>query len=159
MNNTRPVQVPDNVEELLTPRIADEDNKTHIPQPSLDLGDLDFDKEGESYVKNSLNAMPEEIEKLRTKYYETLPAKLATARELARGIREPTKAELENPPPTEVELRAERSKKERRWRDDLEGWEIVKPSANPSWDERFRNVLRIFIDPQDESEVDHTNPS
>jgi len=159
MSNTRPVRIPDNVEELLTPTISDGD-KTHIPQPSLDLGDLDFDKEGESYVKSSLSAMPEEIEKLRTKYYETLPAKLATARELTRGIREPTKAELENPPPTEVELRAERSKKERRWRDDLEGWEIIKPSTNPLWDERFRNVLRIFIDPpQDESEVDHTKSS
>ncbi|KIM49393.1 hypothetical protein M413DRAFT_60557 [Hebeloma cylindrosporum] len=156
MGNTRPVRIPDNVEEILAPKITDEDQT----ETSLDLGDLDFGKEGESYVKKSLDAMPEEIEKLRTKYYESLPARLATARELARGIREPTKAELENPPPTEVELRAERSKKERRWRDDLEGWEIIKPSTNPLWDERFRNVLRIFTDPpQEENEVDHTKSS
>ena len=153
MSHTRPVRIPENIEEVLTP----DGDKTQISQLPLDLGDLDFDKEGESYVKNSLNAMPEEIENLRTKYYDTLPARLATARELARGIREPTKAELENPPPTEVELRAERSKKERRWRDDLEGWEIIKPTTNPLWDERFRNVLQIFTDPpQDESEVDYT---
>jgi len=157
MSHTRPIKIPDNVEELLTPPKGDE---TPTPQPSPDLGDLDFDKEGESYIKSSLNGMPEEIEKLRTKYYEALPAKLATARELARGIREPTKAELENPPPTEVELRAERSKKERRWRDDVEGWEIIKPSTNPLWDERFRNALRIFADPpQDENEADQTRSS
>jgi import inner membrane translocase subunit TIM54 len=157
MSHTRPIHIPDNVEELLT---SSKDDETQTPQPSPDLGDLDFDKEGESYVKTSLNSMPEEIETLRTKYYEALPAKLATARELARGIREPTKAELENPPPTEVELRAERSKKERRWRDDLEGWEIIKPSSNPLWDERLRNALRIFADPPlDEKEVDHTKSS
>jgi import inner membrane translocase subunit TIM54 len=109
--------------------------------------DLDFDKRVESFYKKSLSSIPADIEKAREKYYETLPARLVTARALARGEREPTKAERENPPPTEVELSAERMKKEQRWRHDLEGWEIVKPAQNTAWDDRFRGSLCIFTDP------------
>lgn len=116
--------------------------------------DLDFDKGAESYYKNSLDSIPAEIEKSRQKYYEGLAPKLATARELARGTREPTKEEIENPPPTEVELRAERVKKERRWRDDAVGWDIVKPSTSVAWDPRFTEALWIFTPPQTERSLD-----
>ena len=33
----------------------------------------------------------------------------------------------------------------RRWCDDLEGWDIIKPSSNASWDECGRGALWIFI--------------
>jgi import inner membrane translocase subunit TIM54 len=109
--------------------------------------DLEFGKETEAYYKSSLSAIPEEIEKARGKYYKELPGRLATAREIARGVREMTSEEQNNPPPTEVELRAERIKKELRWRGDLEGWNLVKPGQTPAWDDKLRGVLRIFTGP------------
>lgn len=150
MNVSRPINVPDNLE---VPQTTSESSE----KSALDLGDLDFDKHSEGYYKKSLQDLPEDIDISRKKYYEALAPKLATARELARGIREPTKAELENPPPTEVELRAERLKKERRWRDDVNGWNIIKPSTNVVWDPRFKNALRVFVDPpQDGDETSST---
>ncbi|KAG6833677.1 hypothetical protein H0H87_002873 [Tephrocybe sp. NHM501043] len=116
------------------------------PETVVSQGDLDFDKEAESWFKNSLSKIPADIEKARATYYKDLPGRLATARELARGLREPTKEEVNNPPPSEVELSAERMKKELRWRRDVDGWELIKPQQHVVWDDRFRGVLRIFID-------------
>lgn len=145
MKESQPIEAPENINDLASSSSPTIDNA-----PITNFGDLDFDKGVESYYKKSLDSLHEDTEKARKKYYEDLAPKLDTARQLARGTREPTKEELENPPPTEVELRAERLKKERRWRDDLEGWNIVKPSSNVSWDERYRGALRIFITPNNE---------
>lgn len=112
-----------------------------------ETGDLNFDRGAESWYKKSVFSIPEDIETGRKTFYEALPAKLATARALARGTRDPTKDEKLNPPPTEVELRAERMNKERKWRRDLEGWEIVNPKTEVAWDDRLDESLRIFIDP------------
>ncbi|KAF8163445.1 mitochondrial import inner membrane translocase subunit Tim54 [Crassisporium funariophilum] len=154
MKTTRPIDVPESFDHQ-SPEV---DAVEGAAAPSK--GDLDFDKPAEAYFKSSLNSLPEDTEKARKRYYEGLSTKLATARELARGTREPTKEELNNPPPTEVELRAERLKKERRWRDDLEGWEIIKPTSNVAWDERFQQALQLFIDPpQDDQEWDNSKTS
>lgn len=110
-------------------------------------GDLDFDVEAEGYFKSSLSETVAEIEKYREKYYKELPAKLETARALARRTRELTKDEEAHPPPTEVELRAERMKKELRWRGDAAGWELVKPKTGVAWDDRFAPVMRVFDEP------------
>ena len=147
MKESRPFEVPENIDDL-----ALSTSSTIDDAPTTNFGDLDFDKGVESYYKKSLDSLHEDTEKARKKYYEDLAAKLDKARQLARGTREPTKEELENPPPTEVELRAERLKKERRWRDDLEGWDVIKPSSNVSWDERCRGALRIFITPNNEED-------
>lgn len=144
MKESQPIQVPENINDLTSTTIDD--------APITNFGDLDFDKGVESYYKKSLDSLHEDTEKARKKYYDELAVKLNTARQLARRTREPTKDELENPPPTEVELRAERLKKERRWRDDLEGWDIIKPSSNVSWDERSRGALRIFITSNNEED-------
>lgn len=109
-------------------------------------GDLDFDLPAESYYDGAYT--PSETEKARKTYYDALPAKLATARALARGTRAPTKEEDSHPPPTEVELRAERLKKEMRWRGDEAGWEIVKPGQLVQWDERFADALQISDEPR-----------
>jgi len=105
-------------------------------------GDLYFDLPAESYYNGAYT--PSETEKARKSYYDALPAKLATARALSRGTRAPTKEEDTHPPPTEVELRAERLKKEMRWRGDQAGWEIVKPGQPVQWDERFTDALQVF---------------
>ena len=47
----------------------------------------------------------------------------------------------------EVELRSERLKKELKWRDDLAGWEIVKPESPARWDDRFEASLKVFVEP------------
>ncbi|KAG1789379.1 inner membrane protein import complex subunit Tim54-domain-containing protein [Suillus plorans] len=109
-------------------------------------GDLDFDLPAESYYDGAYT--PSETEKARKTYYDALPAKLSTARALARGTRAPTKEEDSHPPPTEVELRAERLKKEMRWRGDEAGWEIVKPGQLVQWDERFADALQVFDEPR-----------
>ncbi|KIY50752.1 hypothetical protein FISHEDRAFT_38397 [Fistulina hepatica ATCC 64428] len=115
-------------------------------------GDLAFDAGVERYYPKWFLSTVSSIEKARKEYYDGLSARLATARQLARGEREPMKDEIHNPPPTEVELRAERLKKELRWRGDIEGFDIVKPSATIPWDDRFRHALRIFVDPADQPE-------
>lgn len=132
--HTRPLHPPSDDSELIETDVS----------PDSGHSDLDFDKQSEAYLKDSLNKIPNEIEKARKTYYEELPKKLETARALARGIREPTNDELSNPPPTEVELRQERLNKERRWRNDLVGWTIVKPSTPAVWDSRFRHAIQLF---------------
>ena len=155
MKESRPVKVPWDITDLVSSSSSSSSSPSAdvvSPTNSSNFGDLDFDKGVESYYKKSLDSLHEDTEKARKKYYEGLAAKLKTARQLSRGAREPTKDEIENPPPTEVELRVERLKKERRWRDDLEGWDMIKPSSNVSWDERCRGALWIFINPNNEDD-------
>ena len=112
---------------------------------NIQTSDLEFDLSSERYIKGSFGKLPRRIEKAREEYYKEVTNKLRVARELSRREREPTKAEMTNPPPTEVELRAGRMKKELKWTSDIEGWEILKKPV--AWDERFRTVVRVFDDP------------
>lgn len=119
-------------------------SRTRPFEPSMDL---DYGLDAEYYYKSSMKKYAESIEKIRTGYYKALPEKLKTARDLARGNREPSKDEINYPPPTEVELRAERLKKELRWRSDVAGWDIIKPEAPVAFDERLNGALQVFVDP------------
>ncbi|KAF8917830.1 mitochondrial import inner membrane translocase subunit TIM54 [Mucidula mucida] len=141
MRQTRPFNPPSSV-------ILFNDVSSEVPSTS---SDVDFGKHSEGYYKNSLNATEKEVERQRRKYYDELVPKLATARELARHIREPTKDEINYPPATEVELRAERMEKEKRWRRMLSGWEIVKPSTEVAWDNRFEGIFTVFTDPTEKT--------
>jgi import inner membrane translocase subunit TIM54 len=145
MGQTRPFSVPSDTPE---PLFSDITTSTTEGGTS----DLDFDKECERHFRKSLSKLPAENAKAREKYYAELKTKLDTARALARGTREPTKDEVQNPPPTEVELRAERMKKEKRWRGDLEGWQIIAPASKVAWDSRFREALSVYADPPPGSE-------
>ncbi|KDN37071.1 hypothetical protein RSAG8_10424, partial [Rhizoctonia solani AG-8 WAC10335] len=118
-----------------------------LPKIESQGGDLDFDIEQERYIPKGYNKTPKEIAEARKKYYEALPGKLAVARSLARGEREPTKEEREHPPPTEVELTTERFKKELKWREDLDGWRLLRAGSGVDWDFRFANVLRVYRTP------------
>ena len=113
----------------------------------FERADLDFGTSAEGYYKSSTAAIPTEIQKARAEYYKTLPEKLATARALARRERELTKLEIEAPPPTEVELRAERLKKETRWSADERGWKLVCPDTPVEWDDRWEGAVEVFVDP------------
>lgn len=111
--------------------------------------DLDFDAASESYYKSDFAKVPEKIAKKRTSYYAELEGKIKVARELASGARERTKDETTHPPPTEEQLKEERLKKEIRWRNEEEGWEIVRPGSQVPWDERFGAWLKIYDEPAD----------
>ena len=104
--------------------------------------DLSFGIQVDSIYRST--SLPSDTEKARKSYYEALKPKIVTARQLTRGEREPTKDERNYPPPTEVELRAERMKKELRWRGDLSGWEIISPTTPVAWDSRFEGVLSVY---------------
>ncbi|GAA5919328.1 hypothetical protein JCM6882_002777 [Rhodosporidiobolus microsporus] len=103
--------------------------------------DLDFlaetDERPEHYKKN-YRTLPKGHEFHRRTYYnDELPGKLKTARELARGEREPTKAEINYPPKIESELRKERLDKELRWRRELEGWAVQRAGSGVAWREEW----------------------
>ncbi len=148
LGNTRPFVAPP-AETLAYPEVDIDPMQPQKPSlAELSPTDLDFDREAESYYKKSVvRDFVSEIEKARKEYYDTLVKKLETARALARGTREPTKEERNYPPPTEVELRAERLKKEQRWTIDEEGFNIIRPDKDVEWDERFRTVLEVYTDP------------
>lgn len=146
MRNTRSIALPSHV-------CGNSEAKDQVSTVQGE-GDLEFDKQADTYLKKSLSNIPQDINKARKQYYEELSKKLETARALARGIREPTPEELSNPPPTEVELRQERVNKEQRWRNDLAGWNIVKPGSPPVWDPRFGRAIQIFTAPSSEHRFD-----
>lgn len=151
MGETRPISAPLTVSPDFQPApepLFSPESTTKLAEPKATT-DLDFDRLSESYYQSSVSKFLANIQKAREEYYNELPKRLATARALARGEREPTKDELSYPPPSEVELRAERLKKELRWRGDEEGWKIVRPEAEVAWDERFREALRVFVDQSD----------
>lgn len=145
MGHTRPISGPPP-----TPAAA----PLFSPDERRPENDLDFDRGGESVYQKSVLSFRDDISRAREDYYGTLPDRLATARGLARGEREPTKDEINHPPLTEVELRQERLTKELRWKNNEEGWEIVRPDKDVVWDERFRNSLSVFTSPPGETTKD-----
>lgn len=120
----------------------EEGGQSKITQGRPQGGDLDFGLSSESVLVP--HSPVSNIASSRKSYYKVLPERLTTARQLVRGEREPTKEEEKNPPPSEVELRAERLNKELRWRGEEQAWRIVGPGSGVSWDERFRGVLKVF---------------
>jgi import inner membrane translocase subunit TIM54 len=114
--------------------------------------DLDFDQQSEQTIKGSWSKLPERIKESKENYYKDLKKDIKIARELAYGERQPTRAEKSHPPKTEVELRTQRLKKELKWKEDLEGWRVLRGDVR--WDERWDGVLTIFEEPIDR--VDHS---
>ncbi|CAE6422865.1 unnamed protein product [Rhizoctonia solani] len=122
-----------------------------LPKIGPQGGDVDFDIDRERYIPKSYNKTPKEIAEARKKYYDALPGKLIVTRSLARGEREPTKEEREYPPPTEVELTTERFKKELKWREELDGWRLLRVGSGVDWDSRFASKLRVYRPPTETS--------
>lgn len=110
--------------------------------------DLDFLAETDErpeHFKKAYRTLPKGHEYFRRTYYnDELPPKLKTARELARGEREPTKAETNYPPKIESELRKERLDKELRWRRELEGWAIQRAGSGISWQDGWEDKLSVI---------------
>ncbi|KAG9004303.1 mitochondrial import inner membrane translocase subunit tim54 [Tulasnella sp. JGI-2019a] len=141
VNETRPFNEPASDSQSL-----DQDSSSREDGGSSQIGDLAFDLSCESNFRSNYDDTPENIAKSRKSYYEALAKKLETARALARREREPTKDETKFPPPTEVELRAERLKKEKKWRNELDGYEILNKHKGVSWDEKMRGALTVTVE-------------
>lgn len=138
--------------ESTTPAAGSEPESTSdSPAPGFETGgDLDFALSSETRYGRSFSSLPASIKHHRESYYKELVSKLGLARELARGDREPTKDEVSYPPKTEVELREERFRKERRWMSDEQAYEVLKRGSGVAWDERFSGALKVFESPSEE---------
>ncbi|KAF8322868.1 inner membrane protein import complex subunit Tim54-domain-containing protein [Cantharellus anzutake] len=134
------------------------DAPTPFPSHGFGLGgDLDFDQDKEKMYGRGYRDTLATIADARKKYYQELLRKLEVTRSLARGEREPTKDEKAYPPPTEVELRAERLKKELRWREDEKAYQWLRHGMGVTWDDRFNGIFGVFRNPSAE-EVRATLP-
>lgn len=111
-------------------------------------GDLDWGLDSERFYPGSFAKTLTEIGKAKSSWYEALPRRLRDTRTLVRGEREPTATEKNNPPDTEGELREERFKREKEWRNLANGFEILRAERGVQWDERFRDSLRVFSTPE-----------
>lgn len=106
--------------------------------------DLDWGLAEEDFYPPRFEKTPDQIAKDREQFYESLRTELKASRELARGEREPTKAEKREMPRSEIELRDERFNKERDWRNLLHGYQVLTPSAGVVWNESWRGSLRVL---------------
>ena len=94
--------------------------------------------------EKTVKKWPANIAQSRKIYYDELKPRLETARALASGEREPTKAEQNDPPSTEVELRQERFEKEQRWRDSMQAWRWTRLGSGVVWDDGFDGKFKVF---------------
>ncbi|KAH8917382.1 hypothetical protein BT69DRAFT_1286721 [Atractiella rhizophila] len=154
-NQTRPVSPPssmsgllreEEVQQVRAGRITEADLNTAVGSGLTGSVDLDFLYEPSEafHARSTLLRRPSQIHVARTEYYEkTLPPLLRTTRELSRHLREPTKQEVKYPPKSEAELRQQRVDNERRWRNELEGWAIVRRGSGIAWTDGME-VLNTF---------------
>ncbi|KAN0065222.1 mitochondrial import inner membrane translocase subunit tim54 [Thecaphora frezii] len=120
-----------------------------VPDAPPQGGDLDWGLESEEKYAPYFLKTQKNIEEAKESYYKALPQKLKDARDLARGVREPSRLEKNDPPKTEMELREQRLKKEIGWRNNLMGFDIIRPEKGVEWDERWRGSLRVLQIPDE----------
>lgn len=116
------------------------------PLPETGSKDLDTGLEDEYHYRKSYNDTPANIVAARKEFYDTLPEKLRVARELANRDRLPTKEEQKYPPPTEQELVEDRLNRERRWRNDFQGWLMTRKGSKVTWDPRFETFKVLDLE-------------
>lgn len=116
------------------------------PLPETGSKDLDTGLQDEYHYRKTFSDTPANIVGQRKEFYDNLPEKLKTARELANRDRLPTKEEQKYPPPTESELVEDRVNKERRWRNDFQGWLMTRVGSKVTWDPRFETFKVLDLD-------------
>ncbi|PWN42841.1 hypothetical protein IE81DRAFT_312932 [Ceraceosorus guamensis] len=107
-------------------------------------GDLDWGLRSEDFILPRFEKTPTDVSKARESYYKDLPRQIRDTRTLARGLREPSAVEKNNPPKTEMQLREERMRREREWEWTEQGYEILRKDNGVAWHEAFRGSLRVF---------------
>lgn len=107
-------------------------------------GDLDWGLGAEDFYPPHFYKLPRAIAKQREAFYSELARKLKDTRALVCGLREPTKAEKNDPPASESELKTERLHREKIWRVAEMGFNILRPDRGVAWSEAFRSSLRVL---------------
>ncbi|WWD22831.1 hypothetical protein CI109_107325 [Kwoniella shandongensis] len=111
----------------------------------LHPSDLEFDRDNEKYYNKAAKQLPERIATARKDYYDALAPRVEEARKYEYGEREQTDEEKKTGKVVRLdELKEERKKKELRWTGNEEGWEIVKPEKEVTWDDRWDGWLKVF---------------
>lgn len=132
--------------------IVTENKKKLLPEwsgedlPESGSEDLDRDLDSERHYRKTFNDTPVNIISNRKNFYDELPEKLKVARELENRERLPTKEEQKYPPPTEDELKRDRLNKEKKWRNDLQGWLMTRRGSKVTWDARLENLKVLDVD-------------
>lgn len=116
------------------------------PDSGVEHPDTEFGADTEKYYIKAYSRVPETQDKTKEEYYTKLATRLESAREFARGERGLTDEEKASDDRivTEEDLRAERQKRELRWRGGREGYEIVRPETPVAWDPTWAGWLRVF---------------
>lgn len=130
-----------------------------IPSTPPQGRDLDWGVEEETVYPKRFFKTLEDIKVWREGYYKELRKELNASREIARGAREPTKAEQRDMPKSEIELRSQRFEKEQAWRNSEQGFEILNPEAGVVWDESWRGSLRVLRERPSDERVPRSVPS
>ncbi|KAH9807562.1 inner membrane protein import complex subunit Tim54-domain-containing protein [Melampsora americana] len=129
---------------------ADQDDDTVPTDFSIKMTGsphLDFlCPEAEKHVRRSYKKAFRNVTEERTLYREQLKERLAEARKTQLDTDD---AELKNNSSvpdglTEVRLRQEALSKEKKWRNDLEGWKILRPGSGVCWDDDMAQSLRVY---------------
>ena len=130
--------------------LVDSASPSPSPSPSTTSSDTEFGKRTESWYKKAFRELPDRMATARRDYNTKLEERMRDVYDLEDGRRQLTDDEKKStkPLPTIQDLKAERRKKELRWKGSEEGYEIVRPESAVAWDERMDGWLRVFeLDP------------
>jgi import inner membrane translocase subunit TIM54 len=111
-------------------------------------GDFDWGLGSERFYPGRFHKTPTDIGKARKAYYEGLPRRLQDTRSYERGERELTATEKGDPPKSESNLRVERFNKESSWRNNEQGYSILRPESGLQWHRAFMGSLRVLRERQ-----------
>ncbi|WWC66950.1 uncharacterized protein I206_100857 [Kwoniella pini CBS 10737] len=112
---------------------------------------LNFDLNSENFYNSDSKDLINRIELTRKEYYENLKERIKKSKEYENGERQLNSEEEKLGKVISLkELKEERKKKELRWMGNLEGWNIIKPENQVTWDDRWNNWLNVFELPKDD---------
>lgn len=92
-----------------------------------------FDKDSEDLIKNSFEKVPDGLRRRRKEYYANLSDRLKS-----------TRNDQDSKEKSEDELFKERLNREKNWREEYEGWALVRKYSRMRY-ETWMNGLQIFV--------------
>ncbi|CAH7685641.1 inner membrane protein import complex subunit Tim54-domain-containing protein [Phakopsora pachyrhizi] len=144
-SNSQPIEPPSDITQT-----------NHFSENFENFEDLDFSikitgsshldfltPKAERHIRSSYKKVAKNIMTERDAYRTDLKARLAKARELANSVENEAVLSEANGQ-SEVQLRQEAFQKEKKWKNDLEGWSIVRPGSKVCWDSDMIESLRVY---------------
>lgn len=99
--------------------------------------------QAEQHLRRSFKKAAKNIHAERLQFREDLKPRLVEARNSDRSL-EGAEARAATGTVTEVQLRQEVVRKEKKWRNDLEGWKVVRTGSGVCWDPGMAQSLKIY---------------